>query len=168
MKFTTLLFFSLLGGICHGSDVMQKPAVLFMPEQIEVSTRSGYLLKAEMGFRWDETEPVKINVWNTRKNGEEKQLLGDVEIFDEQGKRLEQSFFMSIPPIPDDVVTIHKGEYKRFGFFVWNGAVTFPRSGNYYVMASFGWAQAGGTNVVFTAPKRWFKVILTPERGSSL
>ncbi|MBI2813469.1 MAG: hypothetical protein HYX71_04240 [Opitutae bacterium] len=158
----------LLPTFCFGSGVLRKPAVLIMPDLVEFRAGSVYLLRAEIGFRWDEQEPLKINVWQREKSGKREWLLGDVQIFDENGRELERQFFMSIPPMPDGEVVIYPGEYKRLGFFVWNGSVIFPRSGNYYVIATFNDAWMGKKNVIFTTSKRWFKVVEAPPKKSSL
>ena len=151
---------------------MHKTAVLILPDQVECKSGTGYSLSGEIGFRWDGPEPLKINVWQNPKSRKASDatnhLLGDLVVFDELGRKLEQLIFMSIPPIPDGERIINRGEYRRFGFFIWNGSVVFPRPWNYYAVATFAEAWAGKTNVVFTTSKRWFKVVEAPPKKSSL
>ena len=168
MKLSAFWLCVLLPTICFGGGVLRKPAVLIMADLVEYRTGSGYLLRAEMGFRWDEQESLKINVWQREKSGKQDWLLGDVQIFDEDGRELERQFFVSIPPMPDGETVIHSGEYRRLGFFVWNGSVIFPRPGNYYAIATFNDAWMGKKNVIFTTSKHWFKVIEAPPKERSL
>ena len=165
---STLWLCLLLPTICFGEGILHKTAVLILPDEIECRSGSGQFLSAEMGFRWDETAPLKINVWWNSKSGKSDELLGDIEVFDEGGRKLDRQFFVSIPPMPSGELIINRGEYKRFGVFVWNGSVVFPRPGNYYAIATFDSAWTGKTNVVFTTNKRWFKVIEAPPKKSSL
>ena len=125
-----------------------------------------------MAFRWDEPNPLKIWVWRDPESKKESDtpnhLQGDLEVFDETGEKLEQHFFVSMPPPPDSEIVINGGEYRRFGFFIWNGSVVFPRPGTYYAVATFRHAWTGKINVVFTTSKRWFIVGEAPPKKSSL
>jgi hypothetical protein len=117
-----------------------------------------------MAFRWDESEPVDISVWRDPVLGNEDRLLVRISVFDEDGREMEQQYFVSIPPMPDGTVRVGKAEYRKFRVFVWNGAVVFPRTGNYYAVATFDDAWIGKLNVQFTTPKRWFRVVESPSK----
>jgi hypothetical protein len=162
----------LFSTLCLCADVLHKTAVLILPEQVECKLGSGYFLSGEMGIRWDESDPLTISVWRDPKSAietdEPNYLPCDLEVFDEAGKKLERRFFVSIPPMPEGVQVIKRGEYRRLGFFIWNGSVVFPRPGNYYAIATFRDAWTGTTNVVFTTTRRWFKVAEAPPKKSHL
>lgn len=162
----------LLPPLCFGASILHKTAVLILPDQVECKSGSGHYLSGEIAFRWDGPDPLRINVWrdpNSEKETDEpNHLLGRLEVFDETGKELERQFFVSIPPMPDGEQVIKRGEYRRLGFFIWNGSVVFPHPGNYYAIATFHDAWTGKTNVVFTTSKRWFKVVEAPPKKSSL
>lgn len=168
MRKALLVFWILLPVFLFGTDEVHKPAVLIMPERIEYPTGSGYLLTGRIRLRWDENNTLKINVWRDKKTGKLDQLLREIEVFDEDGKKLNRQFFVSIPPIPDGELSLNQGEYKEFGFFVWNGSVVFPRPGNYYVVATYHDAFVGKTNVVFTTSKCWFRVVEVPPKGRGI
>ena len=159
MKSSVLWLGLLLPTICLAEGKFHKAAVLILPDKIECVSGVTHYLSAEIGFRWEENEPLKINFWRNPKSGKSDQLLGDLEVFDEKGRKLERQFFVSIPPMPDGEIVIKRGEYRQLGFFIWNGGVIFPRPGNYYAVATFDSAWTGEVNVVFTTNKRWFKVV---------
>ena len=94
-------------------------------------------------------QTTKNNVWRNPKSGKADRLLGDIEIFDEKGRKLEQQFFVSLPPMPDGEIVINRGEYKRFVLFIWNGGSVFPGPGNYYAIATFSDAWTGGYKCYF-------------------
>ena len=146
-----------------GQELLRKPAVLILPDQIECKSGSGRYLTGEIAIRWDGRDPLTINIWNRRdpeKGGAPlDQVMVDLKVFDESGKELDREFFMSIPPMPDGNAVINPGEYKKLRFFLWNGQVVFPRPGDYCAVVTLQEAWTGKTNVVFTTNKRWFKVI---------
>jgi len=163
-----LLIFSLMVTLCFGEDVLHKTAVLILPPQIECKSGDSRYMSGEIGFRWDGADPLKMDVWSRGKPSKANQLLGDIEVFDEDGKKLERQFFVSMPPMSDGEMVIKSGEYKQLGIFVWNGAATFPHPGNYYAIATFESAWTGKTNVIFTTGKRWFKVVEALPKRSDL
>ena len=154
----------LLPTICLGKDEINRAAVLIFPDQVEYTSGSSHYLSAEIGFRWDETKPLRINVWRNPKSGKADRILGDIEIFDEKERKLEQQFFVSLPPMPDGEMVINRGEYKRLVLFIWNGGAVFPGPGNYYAIATFSDAWTGDTNVIFTTRKWWFKAVEAPPK----
>lgn len=168
MKGTLLSALLLFPGLLLGGDALRKRAVLNIPEPIEYRTGKSYLLTAKIGIRWDEPAELNIKVWRDEKTGRTDRLLGEIEVFDETGNKLNREFFVSIPPMPDGEISLRPGEFREFVFFVWNGSVTFPRPGNYYVIATYRDAFVGKTNVIFTTSKCWFKVGEATSKKSSL
>jgi hypothetical protein len=164
MKSSPLWLGFLLPAICLGEGILHKTAVLVLPDQIECRSGVAYYLSGEIGLRWDGTDPLKINVWRNSKSGKPDQLLCDLDVFDEAGRKVEQQFFVSIPPMPEGEMVIERDKYKQLRFFIWNGGAVFPRPGNYCAIATFDSAWTGKTNVVFTTNKRWFKVVEAPPK----
>jgi hypothetical protein len=147
-----------------GADQLRKAAVLILPDSIECRIGAARSLSGEIAIRWDESEPVKISLWRDFELGKGDRLLARISVFDEDGREMEQQYFVSIPPMPDGTVIVGKAEYRKFRVFVWNGAVVFPRPGNYYAIATFEDAWMGELNVQFTTPKRWFRVVESPSK----
>ena len=160
---TLLLLGLILGTVCSGQEIIRKKAVLILPDEIECPRGGARYLTGHIGIRWDEQEPVELNVWrnSSGKNGTAAhyRLKVELTVYDEAGSELQRQFFVSIPPIPDGTTTLRPGEYRKFPFFLWNGQVVFPRPGNYCAVVTFYEAWTGKKNVQFTTNRRWFKVV---------
>jgi hypothetical protein len=157
----------LLPVIVFSAESMKKRAVLFLPDQIECRSGEAARLTGEIGFRWDEDEPLYLSLWANSKSGKSDLVFGSLTVFDEKGRELSQVIHVTLPPSPDDGIVVKKGEVKRFGLYELFPAVIFPRPGNYYAVASFSYGISGKKSVDFTTNKRWFKVVeASPDKNS--
>ena len=151
-----LLF--LLPTVNSGAEELRKLAVLFLPDQIECRSGDGARLEGEIGFRWDENEPLYLGLWSNSKTGR-NDVLGDIKVFDEKGRELDKVLYVTLPRVPDGEIVVNKGDMKRFGIYQMYSTVIFLRPGNYYGVASFSYAASGKRSVSFTTNKRWFRVV---------
>ena len=154
-----LLFGFLLPLIAVRAESLQKAAVLFLPEQVECKSNGGASLAGEVGFRWDENEPLLLSLFSNPKAGGLDQVFGTIQVYDEKDRALDKAIFMTLPPIPDKEVIIRRGELRKFALWELHSTTIFPRPGSYYAVASFNYAISGRRTVSFTTTKRWFKVV---------
>jgi hypothetical protein len=129
----------------------RKSAILLLPDVITI----GGEFEAIVECRWDEATPVILDIWEM--NGRVS-TLGELSVFDEDGKEVPMEFPVSMPPAPTGTKEIRKGELMKIALLRM-GIVRFPRSGFYYATAEFSWATSGGRKVLFTTKKCWFHVI---------
>lgn len=165
-RFTGMKSFYLLGllacAVYSAEGIREKKAVLILPDQIECKSGSGRYLSGEIGIRWDENEPLELNTWrrsDSKGGPSSAKVMVDIRVYDEGGKEMDRQFFVSIPPIPDGRLVMRKGEYRRLGFFLWNGRIVFPKPGNYSAVVTLREAWSGKTNVSFVSNRRWFRVV---------
>jgi hypothetical protein len=164
----TIWLWLLLPVIATQAGELKKTAVLFLPDQIERESGGGAAMQAEIGFRWDEKEPLQLGLFRDLKNSGKYRVLGGITVFDEKDHELDKAIFMTLPPFPDTEITITKGEVKRFELEELYSTVLFPRPGNYYAVASIHYGISGGKTVSFTTNKRWFRVVEAPDKKSGL
>jgi hypothetical protein len=160
-----LLFLSV---IAARAGQLEKTAVLFLPDQIEYTHGGGAAMTAEVGFRWDENEPLHLSLFRDLETSGKYRVWGAIAVFDEKDHELAKAIHVTMPPIPNAKVTINKGELKRFELTELYSTVLFPRPGNYYAIASIDYGISGGKPVSFITSKRWFRVIEAPEKKSTL
>ena len=159
-----VIFLLLFCGAALGAEVLNKKAVLILPDYVECESGSGVSLPAEISFRWDEEEPLRFSIWRLGKTENEESVLCSLAIYDEKGRELSYAAYMSLPPAPSDEGLLRKGMVKRIKAFSSGGYYIFPGAGNYYAIGTFPFAWAGNANVIFTTSRRWFKVIEAPPK----
>ena len=152
-KTVTALLFALyaFSVVLGGAERVEKPALLLIPEVVSM----GQHIAASVEFRWDEDMPVTLDVLVLAN---EVSTLGDLTVYDENGKEVPMSFPMSLPPAPNGKKTVSRGEVLRVALS-WTGSVDFPKPGRYYAVAVFSSAFTETSNVCFTTRKRWFQVV---------
>src|SRR5882724_2669650 len=90
-----------LPGAIFGVETLQKKTVLFLPEQIECRSGEGASLSAEVGLRWDEEEPLHLDIWSKSKPGKLDEVFGDITVLDEEGRELRHVIYVTMPLAPD-------------------------------------------------------------------
>lgn len=150
-SFAFLLVLCAFVHVVRGADRIEKTALLLIPETVSIQER----LPIAVEFRWDEDIPVTLDTWDFSG---ELETMGDVTVFDENGKEVAVIFPVSLPLIPSGRRTVAKGEILKIGLYRMS-SVDFAHAGRYYAIAEFSSAFAGDTNVRFTSKKRWFQVI---------
>ena len=133
-----------------GSDVerMERTALLILPEVIS----SEHPFRPSVEFRWDDEAPLRISTWTLNDS---QSTLGEVQVFDENGKEVPIIYPVTLPTIPDGELTVKQGEVLRIDLDLLGWPI-FERAGSYYAIATFEYAWSDGTNVRFTTKKRWF------------
>lgn len=150
-SFAFLLVLCAFVHVAETADRIEKTALLLIPETVSIQEK----LPIAVEFRWDEDIPVTLDTWDI--NGE-LETLGEVTVFDENGKEVAMMFPVSMPLVPSGRRTVAKGEVLKIGLYRM-GSVNFDHAGRYYAIAVFSSAFAGDANVRFTTKKRWFQVI---------
>ena len=144
--------------VAYAAKQIEKPALLLMPDEISIHRR----ITASVEFRWDEDMPVTLEVLSKQN---EVSTLGDITVYDEDGKEVPMSFPVSLPPAPDGQKTVSKGEVFRAALY-WMGSVDFAKPGRYYAVAVFSDAFIGNSNVRFTTKKHWFQVVAAAPKAA--
>lgn len=165
---STIWLFLWLSVIATRAEELNKPAVLFLPDQIECRSGDGTSLVGEVGLRWDEDSPLYLFLWSNPKTGINDRVFGSISVFDEKGRELNKVMYVTLPLIPDTEIMVSKGEKRRFGIYEMYSTVVFPRPGYYYAIAHISYGRADKKSVTFTTNKRWFKVAEAPPKKSSL
>src|SRR5688572_6916111 len=122
-----LCLWLLLPLMAISAEELKKAAVLHLPAQIECRSGSGAKLTAEVEFRWDENEALHLGLFQSPETGGKDEVFGAIDIFDEDGRRLDKIIHVTLPPIPNKEIVINKGEVRRFGLWEMYSTVIFPR-----------------------------------------
>jgi hypothetical protein len=158
----------LLPALGWTAEGIKRKAILFLPDRVECQSGAGTTLAGEVGFRWDEEEPLYLHLWSNAITGKLDQVFGAIMVFDENGRELDKLMHVTVPLTPDGGLLVKKGEVKRFKIYQLYSTVVFPRPGNYYAIATVSYALAGDKDVEFRTNKRWFKVIEALPKRTSL
>jgi len=150
------------------ADELKKTAVLLLPDQIECKSGGGASLNGEIELRWDENEPLRVELWWNSKTGKNDKVGGSIRVYDEKGRELEKVIYVTMPLTPSGETLVNKGEVKRFGIYEMYSTVGFPRPGDYYAIATIDSAWFRKTNIVLTSGKRWFKIVETLPKKNGL
>src|ERR1700704_4864203 len=87
-SFAFLLVLCAFVHVARAADRIEKTALLLIPETVSIQER----LPIAVEFRWDEDIPVTLDTWDI--NGE-LETLGEVTVFDENGKDVAMMFPVS-------------------------------------------------------------------------
>ena len=152
MKRIVMVFLSMVAFATGGMAASRpdKPALLLLPDLVSIREN----LIASVEFRWDGDAAVTLDTWS---DGGRLSTLGEIRVFDENGKEVPIWFPVSLPLMPTGKIDVKKREVLKIGLYLM-GRAQFPRPGRYYAIATFSSAFSDGENVRFTTKKRWFEV----------
>ena len=153
MKLTLSLLFLLFTQATSllGAPQLERSAILSFPQTVPLRGDLGAMVE----FRWDDTLPVTVDIWTVKGR---VGTMGDVKVFDENGKEVPCEYAVSLPPVPSGTREVKKGDVLKLALFDFGAAVLFPRAGQYYAIAEFNWAECGNAKVRFITKKCWFQV----------
>ncbi len=145
----SVLFFTCYTGALS-VEILERTALLILPEEVSPKTP----FRADIKLRWEDETPLRITTWALREG---ECTLGEIQVFDEQGREVQMIFPVTLPLMSDGERLVQKGEVVQLGLYIM-GWPLFERAGSYYAVATFAHAFSDGRNVRFTMKKRWFTV----------